>query len=77
MKTPKLTKKIVKDDFALSDAIIAVVTNVNGRRKQTKAILKLQDHLRRAVDPKAWKVYLRLEEAVNTRDSDEQDVLVR
>ena len=78
MKTPKLTKKIVRDDLALSDAIIALLTRSKGkRRKLTKAILRLQRRLQRAIDPKAWRVYLHLEEAVNERASYEEDMLVR
>jgi hypothetical protein len=78
MKTPKLTKKIVKDDLAVSDAIIAVLTASKGKRsKLTKAILNLQRRLQRAVEPKAWKVYLHLEEIVHERESHEEDLLVR
>jgi hypothetical protein len=77
MKPPKLTKKIVRDDLALSDAIIAVLTKSKNRRKLTKAVLKWQRRLQRAVDGKAWRVYMRLEEIVNERASFEQDVLVR
>jgi hypothetical protein len=78
MKTPKLTKKIVKDDLALSDAIIAMLTAAKGKRRElTKTILKLQRRLQRAVDPQAWLTYLRLEEALNERESYTQDALVR
>jgi len=77
MKTAKLTRKIVADDLRLSDAIIAVLTAARGRRMLTKAILRLQRHLQRAVSPKAWRVYLHLEGAVNERASYEEDVLVR
>ena len=77
MKAPKLTKEIVRDDLALSDAIIAVLSNSKGRRKLTKTILRLGHKLRRAVSPEAWRVYLRLEEVVNDRESADQDTLVR
>jgi hypothetical protein len=77
MKIPKLTKKIARDDLALSDAIIAVLTKSKGRRKLTKAILRLQRRLQRAVSPEAWRVYLHLEEAVNDRAMFEEDLLVR
>ncbi len=77
MKTPKLTRKIVRDDLALSDAICAVLSNSKGRRKVTKAILRLGKKLRRGVSPEAWWVYLQLEETVNDRESADQDVLVR
>jgi hypothetical protein len=77
MKPTKLTKKIVRDDLALSDAIIAALTKAKGRRKLTKAILKLGRRLQRAVDPKAWRIYLALEEIVNERASYEEDMLVR
>ena len=57
--------------------IIGVLTKAKGRRKLTKMIIKLQRRLQRAVDPEAWLLYLRLEEAVNERAIDEQDLLVR
>ncbi len=40
MKTPKLTKKIVRDEVALGDAIIAVLTRATGSRKLTKGLLR-------------------------------------
>jgi hypothetical protein len=76
MKTPKLTKKIVRDELALSHAITAVLTNAKNRRKLTKDILRWQRRLQGAVDSEAWRVYLHLEEVVNERASYEQDVLV-
>ncbi len=74
---PRLTKKIVRDDLRLSDAIIAVLTRDKARRPMMKAILRAQRKLQRAVSPVAWKLYLRLEEIVNDRASHEQDLLVR
>jgi hypothetical protein len=77
VKAPKLTGKIVRDDLALSDAIIAVLSNSKGRRKFTKVILRQQRRLQHAVSPAAWKLYLHIEEAVNDRASYEEDLLVR
>jgi hypothetical protein len=77
MKTPKLTKKIIRDDLALSDAISAVLEHAKRHRAQTKKILLLQRTLQRRVPRDAWNVYLHLEDAVNERASDEQDALVR
>jgi hypothetical protein len=77
MKAPKLTGKIVRDDLALSDAIIAVLSNSKGHRKFTKVILRQQCRLQHAVSPAAWMIYLRIEEAVNDRASYEEDLLVR
>jgi hypothetical protein len=77
MKPPKLTKKIARDDLALSDGFTAVLTHSKNRRKLTKDILRWQRRLQGAVDGEAWRVYLRLEEIVNERASFEQDVLVR
>jgi hypothetical protein len=74
---PRLTKRAVKDDLRLSDAVIAVLTRDKARRPMTKAILRAQRKLQRAVSVEAWKLYLRLEEIVNDRASHEQDVLVR
>jgi type II secretory pathway predicted ATPase ExeA len=78
MKTPKLTPKIARNDLALSDAIIAVLTGAKGkRRKLTKAILRLQRRLQRAVSREAWHLYLHIDEAVNERESYVEDLLVR
>ncbi len=77
MKPVKLTSKTVRDDTALSDAIIAVLVQAKGRKKLTKAILKLQRRLQRAVSMEAWMIFLHLEEAVNDRSIVEQDILVR
>jgi hypothetical protein len=76
-KPPKLTKKILRDDLALSDAISAVLEGAKRHRAQTKKILLLQRTLQRKVARDAWNVYLHLEDAVNERSSDEQDRLVR
>lgn len=77
MKTPKLTKKIVRDDLALSDAISAVLVRSKRRKNQTRDILRWQRPLRRAVTHDAWMLFLRLDEIMNDRTSHEQDVLVR
>ena len=76
MKTPKLSKRIVRDDLALGDAIIAVLTRSGGAGSSRRPS-QLQRRLQRAVEPKAWKVYLHLEEIVHERESHEEDLLVR
>src|SRR5580658_2831793 len=44
-------------------------------KKLTKRVLKAQRRLHRAVDPDAWRIYLRLEELVNERDSMQAELL--
>lgn len=76
MKTPKLTRKVLRDHERLGDAIDRVLMKSKKRRKLTKKILRLQDRLKRLVSVEAWHVYLKLEEVVNERAIVEQDLLV-
>jgi hypothetical protein len=46
-------------------------------KKLTKRVLKAQRRPHRAVDPDAWRIYLRLEELVNERDSMQAELLVK
>jgi hypothetical protein len=77
MKTPKLTRKIIRDDLALSDAISAVLLASKKWNQHRKAVLKIQRRLHRLVSHGAWMVFLRLDGVMNERTSFEQDVLVR
>jgi hypothetical protein len=72
-----LTPKIVADDEQLAQAIDAVTIRMKTHRRARRKIVRAQDELHRLVDDSAWKAYLKLEQAVNERDSDEVDVLVR
>ncbi len=68
---------LVTGDEALDLVIDAVLIGDDGLRKLTKKILKQQKKLRHAVDDEGWKSYLRLEELLNERASEQMDVLVR
>lgn len=76
MKTPKLTRKVLRDHERLGDAIDRVLMKSKNRRKLTKKILRLQDRMKRFVSVEAWHVYLKLEQVVNERAILEQDLLV-
>ena len=76
-RTPKLTRKIVTDDQALSDAIIEVLTRSKGWRKSCRKVVRAQDRLRRLANVDAWLSYLKLEEVTNARATIEADVLIR
>ena len=75
MKTPKLTRKVIRDHERLGDAIDGVLSKSKERRKLTKKILRLQDRLKRLVSVEAWHVYLKLEATVNERVMLEQEDL--
>jgi hypothetical protein len=77
MKAPCLTTDIMNDDDALAMAINELLLGSPVVRKLSKRVRRGQDRLERAVDRKAWKLYLRLEELVNDRTSRETDLLVR
>jgi hypothetical protein len=77
MKTPCLTAAIVNDDDALAVAISELLLGSPAVRRLSKRVRRGQDRLERAVDRRAWKRYLKLEELVNDRTSQETDLLVR
>lgn len=56
MRTPKLTRKVLRDHERLGDAIDCVLVKSKKRRKLTKKILRLQDRLKRLVSVEAWNV---------------------
>lgn len=64
---PKLTADIVTDEQALVEATEGVLLTHSGMLKHRSHIIRRQQELRRVADDKAWKAYLRLEEAVNGR----------
>lgn len=68
---------LIDGDEAIDLVIDAVLIGSKPLRRMTKAILKEQKNLRRAVDDDAWRVFLRLEELLNERASKQMDVLVR
>ena len=73
MKTPKLSRKVLRDHERLGDAVDKVLTKSKKRRKLTKHVLRLQDRLKKLVSRDAWRVYLKLETVVNERAILEQD----
>jgi len=77
MKTPCLTPEIVADDDALALAIHEFLLGSKKMRKLSRRVRRAQGRLHRVVDGRAWRVYLRLEEAVNDRDGLEGDLLIR
>jgi hypothetical protein len=74
---PCLTAAIVNDDDALSLAIQDLLLGSPAVRKLSKRVRRGQDRLQKAVDRRAWKRYLKLEELVNDRTSRETDLLIR
>ena len=77
MKRVKLTPKKLKDEDALGDAIDRVIGSSKKSAKLSSRVRRGQRHLRRAVDERAWKLYLALEETVNARVMHEDDRLIR
>jgi len=77
MKAPCLTADIMNDDDALAMAVNELLLGSKAIGKLSKRVRRGQDRLERAVDRRAWKRYLRLEELVNDRTSREADILVR
>jgi hypothetical protein len=77
MKAPCLTAEIMNDDDALALAINELLLRSPAIRKLSNRVRRGQDRLERAVDRRAWKRYLKLEEVTNDRTSRETDLLVR
>jgi hypothetical protein len=77
MRAPCLTADIMNDDDALALAVNELLLGSPIVRKLSKRVRRGQDHLERAVDRRAWKQYLKLEEIINDRTSRETDILVR
>jgi predicted nucleic acid-binding Zn-ribbon protein len=77
MKTPCLTAAIVNDDDALAVAMNELLLGSKTIRKLSKRVRRTQERLQQVVDRKAWKRYLKLEELVNDRTSQETDRIVR
>jgi hypothetical protein len=77
VKRVKLTSKVLKDEDALGDAIDRVIGSSKKNRKLSKKVRRAQRRLRRAVDDRAWQLYMALEEAVNARALLQDDLLIR
>jgi hypothetical protein len=77
MKAPSLNAEIMNDDDMLALAINELLLGSPAVRKLSKRVRRGQDRLERAVDRRAWKQYLKLEEIINDRTSRETDILVR
>ncbi len=77
MKTPCLTAAIMNDDDALALALQELLLGSKVVRRLSKRVRRGQDRLQDAVDRKAWKRYLKLEQLVNDRTSRETDLLIR
>jgi integrase len=77
MKTPCLTAAIMNDNDALAVAVNELLVGSKTIGKLSKRVRQAQDRLQRAVDRRAWKRYLRLEEIGNDRTSQETDLIIR
>jgi hypothetical protein len=77
MKAPCLTAAMVNDDDALALAVNELLLGSKAIGKLSKRARRGQDRLEALVDRKAWKLYLKLEESVNDRTSEETDLLIR
>ena len=72
---PKLTKRILRDDNALSDAITQAVAAHPHIRELSRQIRHIQDELRDSSDRRAWRIYLAAE-ALQIQRLDEETLLV-
>ena len=72
---PKLSKKILRDDNELSDAISNVVATHAHIRALQRQILHQQDELRASLDRRSWRIYLTLE-ALQVQRLDEETILI-
>lgn len=62
-----LTAEDAGDDARLAEAVYRLLEGQRGRRMLSTKVRRLQSALRKLVDDRAWKAYLRVEEAVNDR----------
>ena len=76
-KPTKLTSRIVDDDEQLAQVIESHIRTYCRHTRQQRDILRLQSKLQRLVNPEAWAVYLKFEDAVIYRDNRIREDLVR
>ena len=66
-KRPHLTADIVADEQLLAKAVEAQLVEHPDMVRHRRRIVRHQEELRRVASGKAWKAYLKVEEAVNAR----------
>lgn len=71
IKKSKLTHEIVSDRAALVEAIGVVLRQDPKVRRLVRKVLRGQDRLQRASNPKAWQEFLRLDETTTRRTVEE------
>lgn len=64
---PHLTADVVADEQLLVGAVEALLMADQNMVRHQRRIIRRQGDLRRAADNRAWKAYLKVEEAVNAR----------
>ncbi len=74
---PQLDPATVADDQRFGAAIGEVADHDVEYRTASRKIVRLQERLRERVGKDAWSVYLALETAVNDRNADFDERLVR
>jgi len=75
--SPKLDPEVVADDEKLGAVLGEVADHDVEYRTASRQIVRLQRRLRKLVGENAWQTYLALETAVNDRDADFDECLVR
>ena len=73
----KLSTVVLNDDEQLAQLIESHIRTYCMYARQQRQILRLQSKLLRLVEPQAWAVFLKLEDAVICRDNRIQEDLVR
>lgn len=76
-KPTKLTTRVVDNYERLGQAIEAHIQRYCRHSRQQRQILRLQSKLQRQIEPRAWAVFLKIEDAVIYRDNRIREDLVR